>query len=832
MIRANPLHQAIACALAAGMVAAPVHAAQDLDSDDSSQRRQLDTITVTATRTGDAESQSIPIAVDAIGEEELRDRRIGSLDDIIKNQPKLSFAGRGPGQATVFLRGMAIQPITVLLSAAQGSSPNVAIYLDEQPVSAPGRNLDVYTTDLARVEVLPGPQGTLFGASSQAGTLRYITNKPDFTEFDAGFTTDFSVTRKGDPSQGIEGFLNIPVNDRVATRLAFYNVYRGGYIDNVEGTFTLDPEVNPLSTVDLGPDAIYTETINSALVEDNFNDSQYRGIRASALWNINEDWSLLVQNTYQQLEADGVFDYDPEVGDLQVTRFYPDTLDDRFNQLTWQLEGRIGELEAIYAGGYLDRSVEQSVDYTGYNNVGAFIAYYTCTYANPDYVVNYGINPSAITDVRTCLDPTKGTQIIQDHERHTHEFRIITPQYERLRFQGGLFYDKLTIETQDDFHYFANMEPGALGFAPNQPMPGARNINPDARSPSVAFFNDITRTEEQWAAFGEVSFDFTDQLTGTLGLRYYEIESGFKGSSNFASGIFAGSIDQGAGRDYDVSGGHTPDPLKQTDLIPKFTLGYTYSPNTLFYATYSEGFRPGGFNRGGGLVSVNPDFPTVSTFYETDDVVNMELGWKTSLMNNTLRFNGNIYYIDWTDMQVSRFDPRNVSILTFIENAADSEIWGVETDFAWRMTDNFTLFGAVSYNDTELTSTDAEAIELAPVGSELPLVPTWQGALRGRYEWFLDGAWANYAFVQGAVRYASSSFSSLVLEERVKQDSYVIGDVSAGFSRGAWSLELYVDNISDERADLFINNQDNFDRITTNRPRTVGMRLNYRHMAF
>lgn len=437
MLRANKLHRAIVCALATGMATVPVHAIANQE-EETRERRELDRIVVTATRTGAEEGQNVALAVDALGENELRERRIGSLDDIIKAQPKLSFAGRGPGQATVFLRGMAIQPITVLLSAAQGSAPNVAIYLDEQPVSAPGRNLDVYTTDLERVEVLPGPQGTLFGASSQAGTLRYITNKPDFNAFDAGFTTDFSWTRKGDPSQGVEGFLNIPVNDRLATRLAFYNIHRGGYIDNVENTFTLDPAVNPLSAVDLGEDAIYTTTTNAELAEDNFNDAQYRGFRLSALYDINADWTLLVQNAYQELEADGVFDYDPEIGDLQVSRYYPDTLEDTFNQLTWTLEGRIGALQAIYTGGYLDRSVEQSVDYTGYNNVGAFIAYYTCTYANPDYIVNYGISPSVITENRTCLDPTKGTRIFQDHERHTHEFRIVTPQEERVRFQGGV----------------------------------------------------------------------------------------------------------------------------------------------------------------------------------------------------------------------------------------------------------------------------------------------------------------------------------------------------------------------------------------------------------
>lgn len=826
MPKQNKLHQAVLCALAASAATGLLYAADD---EEEEQPRGLEVIQVTAARAGEQDIQTMPIAVDAISTRDMHEMNIGSFDDIVKYQPKISLGGRGPGQSTVFLRGMAIQPITVLLSAAQGTSPNVAIYLDEQPVSAPGRNLDVYTTDLERVEVLPGPQGTLFGASSQAGTIRYITNKPRLREFDAGFTTNFALTRKGDPSQGVEGYLNIPITDNFATRLAFYNVHQGGYIDNVEGTFTLDPEINPLSTVDLGPDAVYQEATNADMTKDNFNDTSYRGFRLSALYEFNPDWSLLVQNSYQELDADGVFDYDPEVGDLQVQRFFPDWLEDSFNQINWTLDGRLNALQVIYTGGYLDRSIEQSVDYTGYNNVGAFIAYYTCHYDNPDYIVNYGIDPDTITDVRTCLDPTKGTRIDQNHTRHTHEIRFITPQDNRLRFTGGLFFDDLKIETQDDYHYFANMEPGALGFAPNAPMPDARSINPETRPPTVAFFNDITREEQVIAAFGELSYAFIpEKLIGTIGLRYYEIESQFTGSSNFASGIFQGSVDQGAGRNYDVTAGHSRDPLKQSDIIPKFTLTYHWSPQVMLYGTYSEGFRPGGFNRGGGIESVNPDFPNVETTYETDDVVNIEFGWKTLLLDNTLRFNGNIYHIDWTDMQVSRFDPQNVSILTFIENAADSRIFGVETDVSWRATDNLTLFGAVSYNDTELTSTDALAIELAPEGSKLPLVPDWQLSLRGRYETSVASEWADYAHIRGGLQYASSSFSSLVAEERVKQDSYAIGDIAAGLTRGNWSAELYINNIWDERADLFINNQDNLDRITTNRPRTIGVRATYR----
>lgn len=802
----------------------------------------LDEIIVTATKRA-ATAQDIPVAIQAIAESTIQDLNIGNFDDYIRHLPAVSSGGRGPGQSTIYIRGMAVEPITVLLSGAQGTVPNVALYLDEQPVTAPGRNLDVYAADLERIEVLPGPQGTLFGASSQAGTVRLITNKPSFDGFSSRAIMTVADTHKGDMSTGIEGVVNLPLTESLAVRGAFYNIRRGGYIDNVQGTFTTDPSINPDSNAT--PSAVSYETANNvALVEKNFNGSFYQGFRLSGVYLINPRWDLTLQHTRQNLGADGVFDFDPDVGDLQVNRFFPDRLRDEFGQSSLTLNGRLGMLDVIYTGGYLDREIRQSVDYTGYNNSGAFISYYTCTYDNPAYIVNYGIDPRFITpDGRECRTPVKGTQIHQEHERFTHELRVNTPEANRVRATAGVFYDDFEIRTQDDFLYLAVEE---LGFAPNAPIPGAPANNPNTRAPGVAFFNDVIRTEEQVALFGEVSFDLVpDVFEVTLGLRYYDLKQEFRGQSSFASGIFSGSVDQGAGRNYDNAGsedapgfdpdappapggvdpdvpGHSTDALKLSGTIPKVTLNLTPTAETLFYFTYSEGFRPGGFNRGGGVFSLDLDFPTVKTTYDTDDVKSFELGWKTQWLDGRLRFNGAVYYIDWTDMQVSRFDPQNVSILTFIENSADSEILGIEGDVVWAATANLTLFSAFSWNDTELKEVSAEIVELPESGARLPLTPEFQGTARARYRW---RAGDYDMFAQGVVQHASSSFSSLIVQEREKQAGYTTADVSAGVSQGAWSASLFVENLTDKRAEVFINSQDNIRRIATNRPRTVGLRV-------
>lgn len=785
--------------------------------------QRLEEMVVTATKRAQ-NMQDVPLAVQALDASSLDALNINNFDDFARYSPNLTLGSRGPGQATMYIRGMAIEPIAVMLSGAQGTTPNVALYLDEQPVTAPGRNLDVYAADLERVEILAGPQGSLFGASAQAGTVRLITQKPQLGEFDSYIKSSVSTTNNGEPSVGIEGMVNVPVGENAALRAVLYNIRRGGYIDNVAGEFTTDPRVNSesaLSLDSLGTDATFQSATNESLVKENFNDSYYEGYRLSGRMDFGDDWNALLQLSGQELGSDGVFDYDPEVGELEVNRYFPDKLEDEFTQVAWTLEGRLGALDLLYTGAFLDREVQQMIDYTGYNNSGAFIAYYTCTYTNPAYITNYGLDPSLITAERQCLDPTKGFVGIQEHERQTHEFRFTTPQDSPWRLTAGVYLDDFTIKTQDNYVYAAASD---LGFAPNAPISTARNINNNTRAVGVTFFNDVTRIEEQFAVFGEFSYDVSHALTATIGARYYELESDFYGSSNFADGIFNSSTNTDRGRDYDVSGGHTDEPLKTDDLIPKFNLTYKYSDDVLFYGTYSEGYRPGGFNRGGGIASANPTFPDVEVTYGSDDVINTEFGWKSMLMDGTFRLNGNIYLIEWTDMQVTRFDPVNVSILTFVENAADSEILGLELDGTWLATQHLTMFGALSYNDTEITKVKGQAVEITPEGSELPLTPKLQFNLRARYEWSLG----NYeTFWQFGVQYAGKSYSSIVAQERQVQKSYSTADAAIGFEKSAWRADVSIENLTDKRAQLFINNQDDIVRTTVNRPRTVSFRIRY-----
>ena len=799
MMKRNELSNAIALALAAStsLVSGALIADENV----------LEEVTVTATKRAE-NLQDVPFAVSALGQEKLDELNIANFDDYIRYLPGVNAAGRGPGQSSIFIRGMATDSSDQTSIEIGAPVPNVALYLDEQPVSSGGRNLDLYAADIARVEVLPGPQGTLFGASSQAGTIRLITNKPVYNEFQAGFKASIATTKGGDLSNSVEAYMNWPViDDRLAIRGVFYNAVEGGYIDNVYGE-------NAYTADDVGfPEGAESTVVNNIqFVENDFNDAVYTGARVSVNYAINDDWELLGQYMAQTLDVDGVFDHSPEsindipnvqsgsrvVGDLKVQRFFPDYLDDEFQRFGLTVNGRLGALDLVYAGSYLDREVNNSFDYSGYTQIGNYGYYYLC---QPEYTL--------------CGDPTQGVIAYITNERTTHELRISSSEGERVNFVAGIFYDDITTKVDTNF-YVA----GSTGFfAPNRPMAGSTQNNPAFRPPGITFINDAIREEEQIAFFGEVTFDVTDKLSLTAGARYYDLESSLLGSSSFAnvcdfSMPCDSSQDGEGGRNYDEI--FAPFlPLKESDTILKGIVSYRLFDDTLFYMLYSEGFRPGGFNR--------IDSDEVPKTYVSDEVTNYEFGWKSTLLGGTLRFNGSIYRIDWDGLQVGITD-FDISVITFTTNAADAEITGFEGDLTWLATDNLTLAGAWSLNDTEMVRVPPGASDIAGAGSRLALAPEVQYNLSARYQW-VQNQMAPYAQVVYA--YTSDQYSSIVVDNRFLQKSYNTLDASFGLHLDNWSVELFGENLTDERAQLFINSLDTDLRITTNRPRTFGLKVKY-----
>ncbi|MCR9104238.1 MAG: TonB-dependent receptor [Gammaproteobacteria bacterium] len=783
---------------------------------------QLEEVIVTATKKA-ASAQDVPIAITALGEDSLQQLGITDFSDYLVQLPGVTAGGGGPGTNTIYIRGVASSTPNTTTSGVAGLAPNVAFYLDEQPLTQPGRNLDVYAADLNRIEVLKGPQGTLFGASSQAGTVRLITNKPDPTALAGKVKLGAAYTEEGDPSYNVEGVINVPIADNIAVRAVGYFDRQGGYIDNVASTITARESARFQPDGFQGSDDLsgvnFLTADNADLADDDFNEATYQGVRLSGLWDINDNWSLLLGVAQQSLDTDGVFFEDPELDELEISRYEDDRLEDDFENYNWTLNGRIGELELIYTGAYTEREAESRVDYTDYLFVGQYIPYYIC-----DYAVSYPTGaPSG-----TCQPPNLFVDSYVKTEVQTHEFRISTDQSQRLRGIAGAFYSDMEIREDNQFTYPGSTSVIAadgvsVGFGPNFSAQGSSASDPGQWNPGVIFRNDVLRTDEQLGLFGELNFDITDQFTATVGARWYDIEVDLLGSAAGSFGNLGADEDNNAGNNLDEIFSGENDKAETDGVIGKISLSWMPNPDQLFYVTWSEGYRPGFLNRPGGAVSQDGTY-TVPFAMDTDDVTNYELGWKLDLLDGTLRFNGDIFFVEIQDMQIGIFDT-SITNLFFSDNAADAEVLGLEGDLTWvpRAAPGLTVSGGFSWLDTEIT--ESFVTNFVQEGDELAFAPEFQATINARYEW--DLASGSQAHVMSFVSYSDEVNTDVVVANNTTLDDWFLLGASAGLTQDQWTAELYVENLTDERAQISGNAIFNRDRVTVARPRTVGLRVAY-----
>ncbi len=902
---------ALAC-FGAGLAATPAFAQQTADEAGATEEdnRAIADIVVTATRREESANR-VPLAITALGGDSLADLNITKFDKLIEFLPNVRSASRGPGASSIFIRGLSTDSPGLQVAGTAGAQPTVALYVNDAPASLVGRNLDLYAVDLQRVEVLAGPQGTLFGASAMGGAVRYITNKPDASEFHAGFNASYAFTKKGEESVAGDAFINIPIiKDKLAVRAVFYTDRQGGYIDNVPGTFQMPfnanqgvagslPTGNPLlvmraiqacqqSTVLVngvpscgtsGGAYLYNaptrQTINNdAFVEKDYNDATYRGGRIALTWNITDDWSVDLMHVRQELDTDGVFDFEPAVGDLQVTKFNENSLRDKVNLSTWAINGRLGELDLIYTGSYMKHSATQVADYAGYSNIGLYLPYYECdrgVYYTAAYNGNIG---------NTCYAPNKSYQVRNRTKRLTQEFRITTPADKRIRGTFGLFYDDNKLFDNTDWSYLQE----AAGFiyrrAPN-PVVNANDTS--IRPVKVGFFNDVQRRDKQFAAYGEASFDIVpEKLILTGGLRYYNEKASINGSSagsfatgargiyNPATGTYSASPTPPAF--YGVSANLNQlyadaSPAKYSGVLYKANLTYKLGDGlSLIYATYSDGFRPGGFNRRpcrvpSAICPTNADFVRLGT-YVPDKVQNYEIGGKFALLNRQLQLNIAAYQIDWSNIQVTVFD-QNISNQTFTTNLIDARIRGIEGDLTWRATQDLTLNSSFSYNDSEMLRYRKNTTVLRPLGGPLALSPKFQ--FNARLHWEKELSSGLTPFAQVGFHYVGKSISDVIDNVDIRYqgsnptlgyaastpvlyngvlvspgdviapipaaqqlNSYSTVSASFGVSKDEWRLELFGDNLTDKRPELYKSANDGELRTTTSRPRTVGLRFSYK----
>ena len=807
---------------------------------------ELEEVVVTARKKAES-LQDVPISVSALRESDLEDKGINVFEDYLLQLPSVTAGGAGPGTSTIYIRGLASTTPNLTTAGVAGLAPNVSFYLDEQPLAQPGRNLDVYAADMARIEVLAGPQGTLFGASSQAGVVRMITNKPVIGEASANVEVEARFMPGADTGDKVELVANMPLGDSTAARFVAYRDKKGGYIDQVAGSINASQSARfraagtvrdnglPVNSsrggFQAGADLSGVTLGNAvAIVKDDANTLTYQGFRASLAHEINENWDALATVAQQTIDADGVFFVDPNLGDLEIQRYTEDVIEDEFDNMSLTLEGSIGDLEVVYAGAYTDRTSDQMVDYTDYLFVGQYLPYYIC-----DYYVTYTTYAPGNVPTGTCGAPNLLVDSTTNLEVTSHEFRINADLNDTTSVTAGVFASDTELTELNLFTY-----PGSVGnditYAANYALtdtsvtgvinnasPGWFSAGP--YSEPVIFFNDIKRTDKQMGVFGEVSYALSDTSELSVGARWYDIEVDFEGSANssFYNGFGNPDTQQfGSNLSAQYAPGNAngyPDTAQTDGVIGKVTYSWNKSEDTMLYVTMSEGFRPGLLNRPVGSSSPDGSY-TVKPSIESDEITNYEFGWKAVLQDGALRFNGSVFMVDVSGLQSTIFDPSIVNLF-FSDNAADAEIKGVEGDILYYTDSGLILSGAFSILNTEITKSLVPTADVV-VGSHLAFAPGFQANFSARKEW--GTSMGNTGHWQAQFNHSRASDSDIMEPNRATQASYFLANIRAGVSNDSWTAEMYIDNVFDERAE--ISNTFVFDRqrVAVIRPLNLGFR--------
>ena len=825
----------------------------------------LGAITVTAQHTLE-DIQDVPITIQAFTGTTLQQLNIQTANDLIKYLPNVTLAENGPGQGNIYMRGLSTGFLGNQSSASIAPFPNVAVYLDDQSMQFPARNLDIYMVDMERLEVLEGPQGTLFGGGAEAGAVRYITNKPNLDKVSGSAEAGVSATDGGGPNNSTNAVLNFPIiPGTLAVRGVIYNDHQGGYIDNVPSTFTRQP------TDGGGAMAPYvaaggTSVINNySVAKNDWNPVDYQGARLSALWKINDDWNFLIAESYQNLDANGQSSTYPigadgqKLGTDQITAFVPAWNDDHFTNTAWTLNGEIGDLSLVYTGGYTNRHISEQQDYTNYSRSAGGM-YYQCTGTSA------GLSSAGKP---TCYSPVGYWNDHVNSTHQSHELRLSTPEDYRFRVIGGVYYEDFNIDDHMDFNYktipSCTAENLASALAGGNPCVANAESSPGVVMPDNTAFGEVEqRGYKQEAAFGSMSYDIIPEvLTATAGTRYYHYSEWQTGTEFYTTSAQV-NVPNGTyvGNDTVMNYHQTYHGFKS-----RANLLWHISPNTMVYYTFSQGFRPGGFNRtSSGVAKLDGEAQYQKPIsYAPDTLTNNELGFKTTFFDDRVLLNGSLYDMRWDNVQMQFFNPLVLGNTTFAVNGPNYKVQGLELQFQAKITDNLSVISSGSLNHSRQTNSPCLVNNIAgsagfnecivetgaagavtsfanpfgEVGSVPAFSPRSQANLRLRYDWTLLG---NYnAFWQIGASYTGSMYNQpatypsgagvtdvTTVELRYLQAAYTTYDASIGVAKDNWNFSLYGTNLGNSHASVFTSSAEFIESQVPIRPRVVGVKVGFK----
>ena len=721
------------------------------DTSQSGPANEVQEIVVTAQKRAE-NLQRVPISIQAIGNQKLSELNVTQAADLVKFLPSVAVQNIGPGATRFYFRGVA--------SGGDGNHsgplPSVGVYLDEQPVTTIQGPIDLHYYDIARIEALAGPQGTLYGASAEAGVIRIITNKPDPHKFAAGYDIEGNAVSKGALGYKAEAFANVPLSDRAAIRLVGWYERDAGFIDNVPGSRTY-----PVSGA-----TIFTHP------RKDINHVDTYGGRAALKIDLNDSWSITPSLQAQEQISGGRFGYDPKVGDLEVNTYFPERASDFFYQAAATIEGKIHDFDLVYSGSYLHRTVHTHQDYTDYS------FFYDTLFGSGNYITDAAGNK---------INPSQQVFGNDHFNKQSHELRLSSPKDLRIHGIVGLFYQRQQHNIEQLYQI-------------NGLDPALSNTN----RPGIIWLTEQKRVDRDYAVFGEVSADVVpDHLTITGGARIFKYDNSLYGFFGYGSGFSSHTGEAAciAGKPA-LSGAfctNLDQSAKGDGITPRANITWKFDKDHLAYFTYSRGFRPGGVNRRGGQKPYLPDFLT-----------NFEVGTKNALFGRRLNVNLFAFYENWKNFQFSFLGANG---LTEIRNLLGAgHIYGVEGDFTAVPVRGLTISGGGAYTHATTANpycgtldgngnpvTVCPGAEQAPTGQRLPVTPEFKFNVTARYSFDFHGVKMH---AQGSVQHQSSSYDDLRTVERAilgPLRPYENADFSFGGEVHRLTIEAFVQNAFDER---------------------------------
>ncbi len=737
---------------------------------------RLEEVVVTATRR-EINVQSVPQSITAFSTADIEKQAFQSLSDIVNAIPSVNMVSWQPGSNAIIMRGVSTS------SAEFRTDSQVSVYLDDAPMTANSQQVGIRPIDLERVESLPGPQGTLFGSSSQTGTLVFVTNKPDVSGFSSQMDMEVSTTRGGEESYDVNGHVNIPVSDTIAIRAVGFYAEDGGYVDNVFG-LTLNGQFD-----------------NADAVEEDWNDYTVYGGRVAARWQISEAWESTLSLIGQVGESVGGWESDPALGDYKITSFHDEFYDDDWYQASLNVKGDLGFADLSVTGSYFDRDIKYEYDNANYDQwrTAYYGVYNGLDLYNTDYLIGTFFND-------------------QLQERYSAEVRLTSKGDSRFQWMAGAFYE----DVYDWWQYGAHI-PGYMtttSWAYAQYLAYYYNAQGyDIQYPldptEIYYTSILDRTVKQTAVFGELSFDLTDNWTVTGGARWFEYERDTYELRQTPLGYPVGGDFEG--------GGVVESEGKESDTVFKFSTQYRFSDQKMVYALYSEGFRLGGNNAA--RAAENGILPLV---YKPDTLKNYEVGMKTRWLDQSLQVNMTAFFMEWEDIQLNRSGTSagNPWWMRGTFNGGKAEQKGVELSVNWSPTDNLSFDVSAFLADPEFSEdTFAPDGDLAiESGTTMPVSPEekyWvaasytfpnafgmQGNLWTRVSWsYQSEIWNNLDAISDFQDAVTPEERASALEELIP--SYTTTTLQLGFTHdNGWETALVVRNLFDEQGVDYMSSSD------------------------